>query len=250
MISLEKKILFQMICITCLLISHFFLSYDFNGGWWHSSFFGYLVWGKQFFYVSGLQIPKNTVVRILLATFILTILSATIQTFIAGNNGVSIQPEAFTSYLHNVFYILNEEIILGSILLYLLVRRFKIKPIHASLGLAILVSLAHFILYKWYFRDKGYLDIITLLSLTLVVFVKNNLILRHRHIGYAWALHFSWMAVMYGSRHYHNDTLEPLTDLEKFNLYLGSFWVMVACLIMAGFDLINYRKDARNQARS
>jgi hypothetical protein len=246
-VKLEKKVLFQIACIISLFISHFFLSYDFNGGWWHSLagtvalvFFGYLIWGKQFFYVSGLNISSLTSLKILAAAVILTSVSVAVMSFIAKAHDVFITTGSFTNYVHNFFYILNEEIILGAMMLYLLIRRFKVNPFSASLGLAVVVSLAHFVLYKWYFRDKDYLEITTLITLTSVVFVKNNLIIRFKQIGYAWALHFGWMAVMYGSSHYFTTGERQLTDLEKFDLYLGSSGVMLASLLLACFDLFYY----------
>jgi hypothetical protein len=125
----------------------------------------------------------------------------------------------------------------------LLIKRLNMKPILASLSLAILFSLAHLVLYKWYFRDKGYLELSTLLTLFLTIFVKNNLILQYKHIAYAWALHFGWMVVMYASEHTHMTSHLPLTDLEKFNLYLGSPGIVITSFLLAVASLFFSRKE-------
>ena len=42
------------------------------------------------------------------------------------------------------------------------------------------------------------------------------------YIGYTWALHFSWIVVMFGGTHLHLENFAELTEAERFNLYLGS----------------------------
>ncbi len=238
---MSKKIIFQTICLILLILSHVYFSYDFNGAWWHSAFgsviiffFAYLIWKNEFIVVSGLKFTPKIFTKTILMTFGVTAISVLSMTYIAEKNGVSIHISSFKNYIHNAFYIMNEELILGAIMLHLLIKRFKIKPVIASLGLAALLSFAHFVLYKWHFRDKDYLCVTTLVTLFLTIFVKNNLILQYKHIGYAWALHFGWMAVMYGSEHSHTASNLPLTDLEKFNLYLGSPGILLTSLLLAG----------------
>jgi hypothetical protein len=242
---MTRKILFQLVCIVILLVSHFNLSYNFNEAWWHSAFgfcmilvFGYLIWGWAFIPVSGLRIKPGVVLKSVLMAVCITIISYCSMLHVAGQAGIYIQVSSLKNYFHNAVYIVNEEIILGSMMLYFFTNRFKIKPLTASLLLAVAVSAAHFVLYKWYFRDKGYLHLSTLITLVLTVFVKNNLIIRYRHIGYAWALHFGWMVVMYGSGHFYASSNLPLTDLDRFNLYLGSPGILVVSLALAGVSLL------------
>lgn len=253
--SLEKKIIFQLGCIVLLLLSHFFLSYDFNGGWWHSLvglaailLFGFMIWGKEFFWVSGLKPSRKELLGSVSAAIVFTGISAGIMLFVAAKANVTIRPASLTHYIHNAVYIVSEEMILGAVMLYFLIKRFKISPLTASLAFAIVVSLAHLVLYKFYFRDKDFLEPITLITLTLAVFVKNNLIIRYRHIGYAWAIHFGWMAVMYGSEHYYGDSIQLLTDLEKFNLYLGSPVVLAATSVVTGVNLFRFFSWERRQS--
>ena len=236
---MTKKIIFQIVCVIALLISHFNLSYNFNEAWWHSAFgfcvillFGSLIWGGSFPFVSGLRMEASVIARSAGLAIGITVISFYCMWLIGKSSHITIHLSSIKSYFHNAVYIVNEEIILGSMMLYFMTNRFKVKRLVASLSLAVVVSAAHFILYKFYFRDKGNLEITTLLTLVLTVFVKNNLIIRYRHIGYAWALHFGWMVVMYGSDHFYSSG-RRLTDLEKFNLYLGSPVVVIVSALMA-----------------
>jgi hypothetical protein len=222
------------------VLSHLHLSYDFYGAWWYSAlgfilvlFFGYLTWGRAFFYVGGLKIPRNRIMRTVLMALAVTGISLGSILLIASANHVVLRAGSFQSYVHDVFYILNEEIIIGALMLYFLTSRFRFKPLAASVGLALFVAVAHFVFYKWDFRDKGYLDISTLATLFLTAVLKNNLIICYRHIGYAWAIHFGWMVVMFGSEHYRMPGNVRMTDLDKFNLYLGSPAILIASLLLA-----------------
>ncbi len=247
---MSRKIVFQIICIIILLISHFNLSYNFNEAWWHSAFgfcmillFGYLIWGWPFLSVSGLKLSPLLLLKSAFVGGCIIVVSYLSIKSIADQHDISIRLSSFKNYFHNAVYIVNEEIILGSMMLYFLTNRFKIKPIVASFGLAVVVSIAHYILYKFYFRDKGDLTISTLITLVLTVFVKNNLIIKFRHIGYAWALHFGWMVVMYGSSHFFKTTGAEVTDLEKFNIYLGSWGILITSTFLAGGSLLVFRKQ-------
>jgi hypothetical protein len=108
----------------------------------------------------------------------------------------------------------------------------------AALGLAVFFSLIHFVFYRWIFLDGGILGIQTLITLFLVGFVRNSLILQTGHIGYSWALHFGWMAIMFGSSHTYINSNMPLKESESFNLYLGSTEMLILSLILAGLFLV------------
>jgi hypothetical protein len=202
--------------------------------------FGYLIWGWAFIPVSGLRMTPGELFRSVLMAVCVACISYFAMLPAARQAGILIQAGGLKNYIHNAVYIVNEEIILGSMMLYFLTSRFKIKPLTASLILAVAVSIAHFVLYKWYFRDKGNLHLITLITLVLTVFAKNNLIIRYRHIGYAWALHFGWMVVMYGSGHFHASSHQAVTDLDRFNLYLGSPGILLASLTLAAGSLLYF----------
>jgi hypothetical protein len=104
----------------------------------------------------------------------------------------------------------------------------------ASICLAVVFSLIHYIFYRWIFADKGILSISTLITLFLVGIVRNSLIIHSGHIGYSWALHFGWIAIMFGSSHTYLKTNMYVTEPERFNLYLGSPEMLIISIVMAG----------------
>jgi hypothetical protein len=127
----------------------------------------------------------------------------------------------------------------------------KIKAPLASIGLAIVFSLVHFVFYKWIFLDKGTLGVTTLLSLFFVGIFRNNLILWTRHIAFSWAVHFGWMVVMFGCKHVDLNADQQLSELTRFNFYLGSVEMLVVSFVLAGatlFILINKNMIEKDKA--
>jgi hypothetical protein len=153
--------------------------------------------------------------------------------YIGNKNNIHVEYFNWRDYYHVMFYTLNEEIVLGAILLFTMVHRWKIKPMVASLCLALFFSLIHYVFYKWIFLDRGVLGIPALITLFLVGFVRNSLIIQTGHIGYSWALHFGWIAIMFGSNHTYLNTNMSVTEPERFNLYLGSTEMLIISIIMA-----------------
>ncbi len=90
--------------------------------------------------------------------------------------------------------------------------------------------------------DRAVIGISTLITLFLVGFVRNSLIIQTGHIGYSWALHFGWIAIMFGSSHTDLNTNMLVTEPEGFNLYLGSTEMLIISIIMAGFFLAYWIK--------
>ena len=251
-LRLKRAILFSL-----LGLSYGFFSYYFFGGWWNSSvgtlliiLFSYLIWDKDFLKQIGLQLDLKTIAKSIILAGIIAICALLLMKYIAFKHNVKISYTNWRDYYHDVFYILNEEIVIGSILLFALVNKRNIRPIIASVGLAIFFALIHFVFYKWIFRDRGILRISTLTTLFLVGFVRNSLILQTGHIGYSWALHFGWMIVMFGSMHIDLNTNLTITESERFNLYLGSIEMLIISTIIAGLSLAYWIKKVQPTTQS
>jgi hypothetical protein len=197
-------------------------------------FLSYLIWGKGFMKQIGWHMNLPTIARSILLLVIVTGCSLVIQKYIGNKNAIQIEYNNWRDYYHVFFYVLNEEIVLGAILLFSMVYKFKIRPIAASIYLAVVFSLIHYIFYRWIFADRGVLGISTLITLFLVGFVRNSLIIRTGHIGYSWALHFGWIAIMFGSSHAYSKTDLFVAEPERFNVYLGSTEMLIISTIMAG----------------
>lgn len=232
-----------------LILLYVLFSYSFFKGWWNSSlgsiiviFLSYLVWDKDFLKQIGLHLNLLTITKSIILAVIIAACSLLIMKYIGNKNNIRITYSNWLDYYHVMFYVLNEEIVLGAILLFALVNKWKIRPVVASLCLAVFFSIIHYIFYKWVFADRGVLGITTLITLLLVGFVRNSLIIQTGHIGYSWALHFGWIAIMFGSSHTYLKTNMYVAEPERFNLYLGSTEMLIISVIMAGFILAYWIK--------
>ncbi|NQU87481.1 MAG: hypothetical protein HQ541_17135 [Mariniphaga sp.] len=235
-----------------LILSHLLFSYYYFGGWWNSSvgtililFFSYLIWKKQLLEFTGLKLNLKTIIISLILASCLIIFSYLMMNYLAGKHQVQIVFTTWQNYYHDVFYTLNEEIILGAILLNISIRRYKMNPILVSLLLALVFSIVHFVFYKWVFLERGIITISTIISLFLIGVTRNNIIITTKHIGYSWALHFSWMAIMFGSYHFFTETEQALTEYERFNLYLGSYEMLLISVILAAVSFWFLKKKLK-----
>ena len=247
------KPLRQFIIFFLLVLSYGFLSYNFFPGWWYSSlgtlaiiYLSYLLWNDDFTERTGLKIKYTVVIKSLLLAILLTLAALGVMKYIAAQNEVSIKFTNWRNYYHDIFYVLNEEIVLGAVPLWFMVKKWKMNPVVASLTLAILFSIVHFIFYKWIFLDRGTIQITTLLTLFFVGIIRNNLIIQTGHIGYSWALHFSWMAVMFGSAHVNPSKDEWLTEPERFNTYLGSYGMLAISALIVILSLIIIKRKGHS----
>jgi len=232
--------LLKKLLLAILLVAYISFSYNFFNGWWYSSLgtvliivFSYFIWGKKNLEVTGLKILPRSVLFILIVILLTVSGSYLLISFISSVNNLAFTQGNFFSYYHIFFYTLNEEIILGGIVIYFLYRKLKINPFSVSAGLAIVFVVIHYIFYRWIVLCPGLLTISTLSSLFFIGILRNNLIITSGHIGYAWAIHFGWMVVMFGIYHYHDQTEEALTEPEVFNYFLGSAEMLIISFLLA-----------------
>jgi hypothetical protein len=202
----------------------------------------YLIWKKDFLKQIGLQLNQRIIAQSIILASIITFCSLLIMRYIGNKSNIQIEYYNWRDYYHVFFYVLNEEIVLGAILLFSLINKYKIRPVVASICLALFFSLIHYIFYKWIFADRGVIGIPTLITLFLVGYVRNSMIILTGHIGYSWALHFGWIAIMFGSGHTSLKTDMYFTEPDLFNLYLGSTEMLIISIILAGFFSVYWIK--------
>jgi RsiW-degrading membrane proteinase PrsW (M82 family) len=94
------------------------------------------------------------IVSILLITGLIALISYRFMSFIGKEQNVLFEFAGWRSAYHSVFYILNEEIVFGSVILFSLTKQRKVNPLVASFILALAFSLGHFIFYKWIYDHK------------------------------------------------------------------------------------------------
>lgn len=235
----KRRVLFVLLIASYLLFSYYAL-----GGWWNSAagfflilFFAWLLWGKDFSDRTGIRINLRQAILSILAAILIVTFSYFIIHHFAEENNIALKAGEWKDYFHEVFYILNEEIVLGAIILFWLTRERKITPVVSCAMLALFFAIVHFIFYKWIFNDRGIIGIVTVTTLFMIGFLRNSLILISGHIGYSWALHIGWMSVMFGTFHYYKFNGERLTEPSRFNLYLGSPEMLILAALLAGSAL-------------
>ena len=246
---LKNPLVFSLLILIYLLFT-----YSYFNGWWNSSvgsiliiFLSYLIWEKDFLKQTGLHLNLQTFVKSIVLAVLITTCALFIMKYIGNKSNIRIAYYNWRDYYHVIFYVLNEEIVIGAILLFALVRRWKIRPLIACLGLALFFSLIHFVFYKWIFLDPGVIGLSTMITLFFVGFVRNSLIIQTGHIGYSWALHVGWMAVMFGSSHTYLNNDMPPSEADRFNLYLGSTEMLIISSIAAGSFLVYWIIKLRAQ---
>jgi hypothetical protein len=205
----------------------------------------YFRWKNNFLKVLGLNLKPVTIVKSIAVAVLIAAISYLFMQWLANKNGIEIRKSNWQNYFHDVFYVINEEMVLGAILLFILKKKFN--PLNSSIILAFAFSVVHFIFYQWVFDEKAVLVPATILTLFFVGLLRNNLILIKKHIGYSWAFHFGWMLIMFGARHYNSSTKAFLTESDRFNLYLGSLEMVFISLFLGLASTWFLWKKMKNQ---
>ena len=202
-----------------------------------------IIWKKDGLYWIGLQISGKQILYSILAFIGFLFGSYLIIHFIAQKNGVQIFTGNYKDVVHTLFYTLNEEIVIGALLLKGIKQALKKTPDWMiSVGVAFVFAIIHLVFFKWVFLNKGDLGVITLLSLFAVGIFRNNLILKTGHIGFSWAIHFAWVYIMLGSQHLINVKEYYLSDFERFEMYLGDIRILIACSVLVVLSFFFRRK--------
>lgn len=236
---------FRKLWITLIIVTFLGLNYLAVLGWWISAIgtiliilFSYLSWQTKFREILGFPLKISQYFSSFLLLIPLIFGSYYLMNYIRIQNNLGFGIGYIQNFIHIFFYTLNEEFILGGLLLLSIKKKFvKLNPIFISISVAVFFSIIHFVFYKWVFQGQaqGILTILTLISLFLIGMIRNNLILRTGHIGYSWALHFSWMAIMFGCAFYNPLNGIQLSESERFNFFIGD---KVTALIVAILTII------------
>ena len=220
------------IWVFLVIVSYLALSYLRIFGWWISFigtflviFFGSKAWPKNFRQKLGIPIPLSQYLYSFLLLIVFSILTFYIISQICERNNYRLTIGNIYNFIHICFYTLNEELILGGLVLLFLRNKYESRnPIYISFVVALIFSIMHYTFYRWIFQGEaqGVLSLMSLLSLFWVGIIRNNLILMFGHIGYSWALHFSWMAIMFGCSIYDPISKVTLSETERFNFLIGN----------------------------
>jgi len=232
----------NIIWVVLVIFSYLGLSYLPVFGWGISFLgsifiiiFGYKAWPKNFKQKLGILETLSQYLYSFLLLMIFSIFTFFFISYLSELNNYGFAIGNIYNLIHICFYTLNEELILGGLVLLFLKNKFKRKnPIYISLLVALVFSVMHYTFYRWIFQGdaQGVLSSMSLLSLFLVGVIRNNLILKFGHIGYSWALHFSWMAIMFGCSIYDQTSKVSLTQTERFNSLIGNEITIGASIVL------------------
>jgi hypothetical protein len=204
----------------------------------------------------GIHFTKSDVVIFLLSTLLLLIPAYFLVEYLAQKNGYTYSILIFyylkTSgsnfpfhfviavYLYLIFQSLNDEMVVGALLLMGLERFFtKLNQNYIAVLVALVFSVMHQAMYQWNpFITRSGLTLTTIVGLFFAGIIRNVLILKTRKIFLSWAVHLSFNYIFITSV-----ILDPKTNLgpsepELFNIVFGNHTMLFLTGICAGAALI------------
>lgn len=200
----------------------------------------------------GLRIPPRHALVALVLLPLTTAFAWLLIDYVTRIQGVILiplwqKPHPLELIAHTIGQTLNEEMILGALLLTSLTLRFQRLPLLlVSAGVAALFAVLHSIFYAWRpasMINYGVLSTITLLTIFAVGLLRNNLILSAGNIAFAWAIHLGWNLVFMNSS-YVSIAYARLAEPEVFNLVLGNV-VVLGVIAAAAAGTVLYLCRAR-----
>jgi len=236
--------------VALIILAHLTFSYYYFP-WFYSAILGtvvivllsYFLWRNDYRFWLGIQISNKEYLKVFLVFLAFLGGAFLIIKWVGQSENILVIPGNYKNFLHTFFYTLNEELVIGALLLKgIKYFRKKIPDWFVSVWIAAVFSLFHFIFFKWIFKNSGELGWITMMSLFFAGIVRNNLILKTGHIAYSFSLHFAWIYVMLGSSHFSKTDKVFLNDFERFEMYLGDYRVLVVCLILVILSFLYPKK--------
>lgn len=210
----------------------------------------YLVWPGRNIDLLGLNIPlRQGLVSLAIASGVMVIAWLVLLAVTPGQD-IAITPvwrrTAWLALLaHTLGQTLNEEMLLGALLLKSVSSRFRRLPAPAvSILVGLIFSLLHYAFYA--FRppqviNYGMLSLVALASIFAAGVLRNNCILSTGNIAFAWAIHFGWNVIFIDSSYTNAITHVDLSEPQMFNAVLGGFPAMLVVSLAAGLSFLLYR---------
>jgi hypothetical protein len=200
----------------------------------------------------GLRIPLAQIGVSLLILCIVAVAAGGIIPTIAASEHITFTPawesKKWTALTHTVGQTLNEEIVLGALLLKSIRKKTRAAhPCVTSAAVALAFSLAHYLFYCARppgSSNYGTLSVVTLVSLFAIGMARNNCILSTGNVGYAWALHLGWNAVFINSTYTWPSSNTRLAEPAMFNVVLGNTTMVAISLALMGLSLLPFTKSA------
>jgi hypothetical protein len=191
-----------------------------------------LVFGRQWASRSGLRLSPTQAVMVVVAFAVITMGSRMLLPNIYQAAGLKADAPNIAGQVGFLFQAFNEEILFRALMIGFILQ-FVRSPLLVSLGLAVVFSAAHFLLYRFSNPMHLALSIAALATLFFAGVAMNNLYLAFRHIGFSWALHAGWNVVWLPAAFYDASTHARLVEPQIFDRVLGSPIMVAAACAMA-----------------
>lgn len=236
-----------------LLLLLIFILFTYNL-WWLAPFgsaliilLSYAAWPGRNLDLLGLKIPP---VQGLISLLIAAVAAATAWILVSATTptqGIAVTPlwqrgKWFALVVHTIGQTLNEEMLLGSLLLKSIAGRFQRLSLAAvSILAALAFSLLHYAFYAFRPPDiinYGMLSLVALASIFAAGLLRNNCILSTGNIGFAWAIHFGWNLIFIDSLYIYTTSQAELSEPELFNAVFGNSAVLLLVAVAAGLSFL------------
>ena len=231
---------FRVIILIYLLLTY-------SGGLWALLgsvlivFVAWLAWRWQWAEHLGLQASPSQWLLALLALSLAAVAAYTLVPAACQAQDIQMTPiwqreDRIVLVLHTLGQTLNEEIVLGWILLTTLNRRLPRLSLPAlGLIVALIFTGLHFVFYAARSTENinyGILSAATLLSVFSVGAFRNNLILGTGSITLAWGVHLGWNLIFIDSAYTLGGTGSKLAEPAIFNTVFGYTPVVIFLAVL------------------
>jgi len=195
-------------------------------------------WGDNWKTIAGLNITFRNIIFFITGLILLIIINYLFINSIALSKDINFITRITSGqkllYLHTIFQTLNEEILMGAVLLFSLQNKFfKEQPLFLSIVAGAIFSVSHYFTYRYFFTaESGVLSYYALFALFAAGVIRNNLILLSNNIAYSWMIHLAWNWVFFGGNYYTNGL--KLMQVEQFNIIFGNenFIITASCIMI------------------
>ena len=239
-----------------LLLAVFLLPYA-QVGWWSfqastaALLAGFaLRWRRAALRRAGLPVTARAVLAtVAFGLGLYALFRVVVAPAVSEGQGLVLAPYPVSIAASFVFQTLNEEIVLGFLLVVGLARKTR-RPVLVALGVAVVFSLLHLVLYRYGTLGMD-LHPVTLVALVAVGVIRNSAILLAGHVGIAWGLHAAWNLVMFAGRWHEASSGRVLKEPEILDAFLGPLWIVLPAVLMAVVLLLALRaRPARGPAHA
>jgi hypothetical protein len=208
-----------------------------------------LVLGPQWPGIAGLKMPTAHILLVIVAFASVATGSKMLLAAVYQSAGLVSEPPGIAHQIGFLFQALNEEILFRALMIGLIIHYVRSAPL-VSVGLALLITAAHFCLYRFSNPMHLALSLGALATLFFAFAAMNNLYLIFRHVGFSWALHAGWNVVWLPAPVHDAASHELLHEPQLFDRVLGSPTVMATAFAMAVLSFVFLVRRPSPQASS